>query len=129
MRDVIENLKKKYNSANESERQNIDNKMEELSIENPLLFSEIMMALAHESNNFAEELLLKQKLEDVLPIISVSYLSKRYFKKSPQWFYQRLNGNIVNGKVAKFTTNEKITLSQALREIGHKLSESATIIS
>jgi hypothetical protein len=63
-----------------------------------------------------------------LPAISVSYLSKNYFKKTPQWFYQRLNGNKVNGKEAHFTSNELQTLSIALKEIGQKLSASASVI-
>jgi hypothetical protein len=55
-------------------------------------------------------------------------LSKKYFKKTPQWFYQRLNGNKVNGKEAHFTSNELQTLSVALKEIGQKLSASASVI-
>lgn len=81
-----------------------------------------------ESNQIANELILKQKLEGVLPIISVSYLAKNYFKKKPQWFYQRLNGNSVNGKEVHFAHNELETLSVALREIGQKLSASASLI-
>ena len=58
----------------------------------------------------ADELILRQKLEDILPAISISYLSKNYFKKTPQWFYQRLNGNNVNGK--EVTTLINTTLQQ-----------------
>jgi len=55
-------------------------------------------------------------------------LAKNYFKKTPQWFYQRLNGNSVNGKVARFTPNELETLSMALKAIGQKISTSASHI-
>ena len=55
-------------------------------------------------------------------------MSKNYFKKTPQWFYQRLNGNTVNGKEAHFTNNELKILSEALNEIGEKLSSSSTLI-
>lgn len=47
--------------------------------------------------------MLREKLESVLPFISVSALSKTYFRRSPQWFYQRLNGSTVNGKITRFS--------------------------
>ena len=106
----------------------IDLEMGKLATENPKAFSEAMLACIEESNQIADELILKQKLEEVLPIISVSYLAKNYFKKTPQWFYQRLNGNSVNGKVARFTPNELETLSMALKAIGQKISTSASHI-
>ncbi len=72
--------------------------------------------------------LLREKLNDVLPIVSVSYLSKTYFHKSPQWFYQRLNGNSVNGKPARFTGDELKVLRGALLDISGKLSASASVV-
>ena len=73
-------------------------------------------------------MLLKAKLKDILPIVSVSYLSKNYFHKSPQWFYQRLNGNIVNGKPAQFTSEELKVLQIALLDISEKLNTSASVV-
>ena len=128
MIDTIKELKVKSRTANKKELQVIDLQMEKLAHENPKAFSEAMLACLEESNQKADELILKQKLEEVLPIISVSYLAKNYFKKTPQWFYQRLNGNSVNGKEAHFTTNELQILSLALKEIGQKLSVSANLI-
>lgn len=128
MIDKIKDLKLKSRTANKKEMEAIDLEMEKLASENPKEFSEAMLMCIEESNLKADELLLKQKLEEVLPIISVSYLSKNYFKKTPQWFYQRLNGNTVNGKEAHFTHNELETLSVALKEIGQKLSRSASLI-
>jgi hypothetical protein len=124
----IKELKIKSRTASEKEIETIDLEMEKLSIENPHDFANAMLECIEESNKIAEELILKKKLEAVLPIISVSYLAKNYFKKTPQWFYQRLNGNSVNGKQAHFTHNELETLSVALKEIGQKLSTSATHI-
>ncbi len=128
MIDKIKELKIKSRTANKKELESIDLELARLSIENPDEFSEAMLKCAVESNQIADELILKQKLEEVLPIISVSYLAKNYFKKTPQWFYQRLNGNNVNGKEAHFTNNELETLSIALKEIGQKLSTSASLI-
>lgn len=128
MVDKIKDLKIKSRTAAKKELEAIDLELEQLAIENPSAFAEAMLLCVEESSKKADELLLRQKLEAILPVISVSYLAKNYFKKTPQWFYQRLNGNNVNGKEAHFTTNELETLSFALKEIGQKLSTSASFI-
>jgi predicted ribosome quality control (RQC) complex YloA/Tae2 family protein len=129
MLDEIKKLKHKYQTAtNEVEVGAIKTEMKSLFNENPDVFTDSIVACIKESNQKADELLLRQKLEDVLPILSVSYLSKNYFKKTPQWFYQRLNGNSVNGKEAQFTPNELETLSNALKEIGEKLNKTAAFV-
>lgn len=87
-----------------------------------------MLTCIKETNQKADEILLRQKLKNILPIISVSYLAKNYFKKTHQWFYQRLNRNHINWKQAFFTKTEIQILSKALKEIGHKLSASAVVI-
>ncbi|HQF47450.1 MAG TPA: DUF5053 domain-containing protein [Flavobacterium alvei] len=129
MLDEIKKLKEKYqNTENENEIADIHSEMNLLFTENPDEFADSLLECIKESNKKADELLLKQKLEDILPVISVSYLAKNYFKKTPQWFYQRLNGNNVNGKEAHFTHKELETLAIALKEIGQKLSASASLI-
>ncbi len=129
MLDEIKKIKQRYQKAeNENEIRAIKAEMKTLFNEDADVFSDAMLACIKDSNQKADELLLRQKLEDVLPILSVSYLSKNYFKKTPQWFYQRLNGNNVNGKEAHFTANELETLSGALREIGEKLNTTAAFV-
>lgn len=54
-------------------------------------------------------------------IIPFSYIAKHYFKKSKAWFYQRLNGNSVNGKPVGFTQEEILTLNSALQDISKKI--------
>ncbi|MDR2474402.1 MAG: DUF5053 domain-containing protein, partial [Bacteroidales bacterium] len=44
-----------------------------------------------------------------------------YFHKTPQWFYQRLNGNRVNGKSARFSESEIQTLNAAIQDISRQL--------
>lgn len=46
----------------------------------------------------AEEAILRDKLGELPEAISFSYIAKKYFGKSRNWLYQRINGNIVNGK-------------------------------
>ena len=129
MLDEIKKLKNQYQNAKTDEEFSvIHDAMDLLYNANQDDFSEAMLTCIKESNQKADELILRQKLEDILPVISISYLSKNYFKKTPQWFYQRLNGNNVNGKEAHFTDNELKTLSIALKEIGQKLTASAALV-
>lgn len=56
-----------------------------------------------------------------LNILPLSHIAEHYFKKSRQWLYQRINGNIVNGKPAQFTDEEIETLNFALQDISKKI--------
>jgi len=60
-------------------------------------------------------------LESVIPAISLVYIAKKYFNKSDAWLYQRINGNVVNGKPAQFTINEIEQLKRALIDISNQL--------
>ena len=125
MEQKIKELKKRFRSAKQSDLALIDDEMEALSSENPEEFAKAMLEAARETAVEAHRLLIKEKLAMVLPIVSVSYLAKTYFGKTPQWFYQRLNGNIVNGKQAAFSTEELKKLTFALEDIGNKLKQSS----
>lgn len=74
-----------------------------------------------ETNDRAKEIVVKEQIREILPVISLSFVAKEYFGKTKEWLYQRINGNIVNGKPAKFTTEEKMTLNLALKDIAEKL--------
>ena len=65
---------------------------------------------------------IREKLGNVPEAISMSYIAKNYFGKTKTWLYQRLNGNQVNGKEARFTESEARQLQDALHDLGHKLS-------
>ena len=54
-------------------------------------------------------------------IIPFSYIAKNYFSKSKAWLYQRLNGNNINGKQAKFTEKEVEVFNFAIQDISRKL--------
>lgn len=69
-----------------------------------------------------EQLTIRERLEPVLPYLSISKLSKDYFNKSSSWFYQRLNGNKIHGKVCRFTEQELVTLDMALKDISQRIS-------
>ena len=65
------------------------------------------------------------KLGEVAKVISLSYVSQKYFGKTRQWLYQRLNGNTVNGKSARFTPAERQKLSEALSDISRLVNETS----
>ena len=125
MKNRIEALKQRYILAKSDEEH------EAVRVELRMLCDEDAGAVANAALESIKETnteLLREKLKDVLPIVSVSYLAKNYFEKSPQWFYQRLHGNSVNGKPAQFTTAELKILHSALLDISSKISTSASIV-
>lgn len=65
---------------------------------------------------------IREKLGSVPEAISMSYIAKNYFGKTKTWLYQRLNGNKVNGKEARFTEEEARQLQAALHDLGQRLS-------
>ena len=123
MKDRINELKKSFCEAkSDTERDIVDAKMQELIDENIDKFAEAMVESAKETADRATELVLKQKMQDVIPAISLVYIAKTYFNKSDTWLYQRINGNVVNGKPANFTSQEIEKLKFALGDISKKLS-------
>ena len=69
MKEKIKNLKFKSRTANNKELEEIDLEMEGSVIENPEAFSEAMIILANDTYLAIDELLLKEKLKDILPVI------------------------------------------------------------
>lgn len=65
---------------------------------------------------------VRRKLGELPDICNMGYIAQRYFGKTRQWLYQRLNGNLVNGKPAQFTQEEIKILNEALQDIGQKIS-------
>lgn len=95
-------------------------------------FREVFTADARKALSNAKELVkevnIKNQLEDINDIISFSYIAEHYFGKTKTWLYQRINGNIVNGKPAKFTEEEIDTLKKALEDISGKIKNTSRSI-
>lgn len=77
----------------------------------------------------AEETILRDKLGELPEAISFSYIAKKYFGKSRNWLYQRINGNIVNGKKACFTDNELQTFLNALKDVSDMINQTSLKLS
>lgn len=122
MIDEVRKLKERFiNATNEQEKEAIDREMQLLINEDSEQWAEAMVESAKETRIQAEKIVLRQQLESVLPILPLSYIAEKYFGKSKAWFYQRLNGNAVNGKPASFTEDEIKTLNFALQDLSKKI--------
>lgn len=73
----------------------------------------------------ADEAILRDKLGELPEAISFSYIAKKYFGKSRNWLYQRINGYNVNGKKARFTENEFQTFQNALKDISAMINQTS----
>lgn len=128
MENKISELKKLYRNAKTDEDfVRIDSQMDALFSENKEEASRALLDDLKQTVKDAEEDSVRSRISNILPAISVSYIAKNYFHKSPAWFNQRLNGNIVNGKKAKFSEDELETLSIALREISDQLKAASFV--
>lgn len=54
-------------------------------------------------------------------LINNAELARQYFKRSPSWLTQRINGNIVFDKKAGFRPDEYHQLAEAFRDIARRL--------
>ena len=123
-------LKQAWKKADEAKRpqieQETDSFLESLSDEEKNAVFEAIdedfKAMHKEVEDIKQTINIRKILAPVLPAISVSHLAKNYFHKTPQWFYQRMNGNKVNGKPVMFSNSEIQTLNFAIQDIGKRLS-------
>lgn len=58
-------------------------------------------------------------------VINKSGIAREYFKRSPGWMTQRINGNTVFGKTARFRESEYHQLAEAFRDIAKRLNAHA----
>ena len=73
----------------------------------------------------AEDALLRDKLGEIPEVISLSYIAKKYFGRSRNWLYQRINGYLVNGKPARFTDEERKKFVAAINDISDMLKKTS----
>ena len=130
---VKEEFERYYKASSTEERQTIIDEYkrrfeslsdEEKKIETARQFESVRAVLegVKANNEELEARRIREKLGIVPEAISMSYVAKNYFGKTKTWLYQRLNGNKVNGKEARFTESEARQLQDALHDLGHRLS-------
>ncbi|GAB6121024.1 DUF5053 domain-containing protein [Dysgonomonas termitidis] len=122
MKEKINELKAAFVKAStDKERDDIDRQMQELIDIDGDKFAASLVESAKDTADKATELAMKQKLQDIIPAVSLVYIAKTYFNKTDAWLYQRINGNTVNGKPARFTQAEIDKLKYALNDLSKKL--------
>ncbi len=67
-------------------------------------------------------------MQESFKILNVAELARR-MGKSRHWFYQRLNGNIVNGKPAQFTQEEWEQIAKILQEVQSEIGSLVSFFS
>ena len=121
MFERVKNLRDQFVIATDEEKEKIKIELDKLQDEDADAFAEAMVECMKETNRNLSNFLMREQLNDILPYISISAIAKNYFGKSKEWFYQKMNGNIVNGKPAKFTEEEIKNLNFALQDISKKI--------
>ncbi len=121
-KEKMDLLKDRYlNAKTESEREAVRMEIRHLCDDDAEAVALLATRQMEDTIREVDEAVVRQQMEEILPLMSVAYIAKTYFNKSRQWLYQRINGHIVNGKPARFTAQEIDVLNSALQDMGKKL--------
>lgn len=93
-----------------------------------MAFNGGLMNTMRNAKELINEINIKKHLEDIQDVVSYSYIAEHYFGKTRQWFYQKVNGSLVNGKPAKFSPDELSKLKSALNDISDKIKNTSRSI-
>jgi len=122
IKEKFEELKMRdINAKSDAERDKLHIELENLANEDPEEFEKAVLASAKKTLSDIKELKIKEQIAQVSEMVSMAYISKNYFNKSKSWMSQRINELDVNGKPAKFTSNEVERLNFAIQDISAKL--------
>lgn len=121
-KETMDQLKSRYiNASNEQEKELVRKEIATLCDDDAIKVVSIATEQIQESIDDINGIIVRKQLEEILPFMSLAFIAKKYFGKSRQWLYQRVNGMNVNGKPARFTSQEIDILNSALQEMGKKL--------
>ena len=121
MFEKVKNLRDQFRTATEEEKKRIQIELDKLQNEDADAFAEAMVLCMKDTNRELSKMIMRQQLDEILPYISISAIAKNYFGKSKEWFYQKMNGNTVNGKSAQFSDEEVRVLNNALQDLSKKI--------
>ena len=131
LKDELIKLKCYINSNNEEDakrqidliRKHFTSEEDKMKIDK--FISSELKALTEHADSFVKDIEIKIQLIEISKMVSMSYIAQNYFNKTRQWLYQKINGNIINGKKATFTQDEIKTLNYALQDMSKKISSIA----
>ena len=118
---IIELRNEFVKTQSKEKREEIMQRIDELSESNPQEFAEAAEDMAKAVVLAMDREKLKKRLEPILEIVPYSYIAKKYFHKSASWFAQRLNGSMHNGKRESFNSAEIALLDSAIKDIANKI--------
>lgn len=72
-----------------------------------------------------ENTTIKQRLADILMVISWREIARQYFGKSSSWLYHKLDGINGNGGKGGFTDEERQKLKDSLLDLSNRIKQSA----
>ncbi|WP_299230269.1 DUF5053 domain-containing protein [uncultured Bacteroides sp.] len=128
---ILNEIKPLMGSIIPEEREKLDVLMKELSElqltdeekkVSSAFFTEGILSIQKDISSINEKISMKEQLEDISQLVSLSYIAKKYFGKSRAWLYQRINGNKVRGKVYTFNEREKKIFNDAIQDIANRIS-------
>lgn len=72
-----------------------------------------------------ENTTIKQRLADILMVISWREIARQYFGKSSSWLYHKLDGINGNGGKGGFTDEERQKLKDSLLDLSNRIKQAA----
>lgn len=122
MKEKIQQLAKMNRTAKtDEEKAAVAREMEALKEQDPQAFAEAIESLITSTAQKVEELTMAEKMGEVVQMVSMAYIARTYFGKSRSWLAHKMNGNIVNGRIASFSDDERATFRRALTDMSEKL--------
>lgn len=67
------------------------------------------------------ERVFELKEQDIMKVLKVSYIAERFFGRSRSWLGHKLNHDLINGKPAYFTPEERLKMKNALDTIAYEI--------
>lgn len=98
-----------------------EGKMQEMNEAIQFLMASAEKHLDNVENSLASYT-MHERMGFLTEVVNLAYIATHYFGKTRQWLYQRVKGQIVNGKPAAFTPSEEAIFIKALNEIGLQLA-------
>jgi len=121
-KEKFEDLKRQELKARSNKELNrINLEFEALANSDPEGFQRAFMESARKTLSDVKKLKIKEQMQEISQIVSMSYIASTYFNKTKSWLSQRINELNVNGKPAKFTDEEIETLNTAFQDISRKI--------
>lgn len=125
MSEVYKDLEKSLEKRTEEEQREFNLSLKEKYKNMP---AEEIDAALRDVGARINELKILVGLDEITKIVSITYIAETYFNKSRSWLGHRINGNIINGKPARFTPSELETLKNALVDISNKMRDASSKI-